>query len=119
MPEYRRRLPHFHRDDAYIFLTWRLWGSLPRNSVVRSRLDRQAIPPAPPTCYLTPGHAFAAADRILHRDCSGPLWLNQPRIARMVAETIVAGESERGFYELYAWAIMPNHVHLSHQIGRA
>jgi len=32
MLEYRRRLPHFHPDDAYIFLTWRLWGSLPRTT---------------------------------------------------------------------------------------
>ena len=57
-------------------------------------------------------HAFVAADRVLHRDRSGPLWLNQPRIARLVVEAIVVGESERGFYELCAWAIMPNHVHL-------
>jgi len=27
-------------------------------------------------------------------------------------ETSVAGEQERRFYELYAWVIMPNHVHL-------
>jgi hypothetical protein len=98
MPEYRRRLPHFHRDDAYLSLTWRLWGSLPQAPVTRP--------------YPTPGHAFVAADRVLHRDRSGPLWLNQPRIARLVVEAIVVGESERGFYELCAWAIMPNHVHL-------
>jgi hypothetical protein len=24
MPEYRRKLPHFHPDQAYLFLTWRL-----------------------------------------------------------------------------------------------
>jgi putative transposase len=98
MPEYRRRLPHFHRDGAYLFLTWRLWGSLPR------------IPS--PLTYPTPGHAFVAADRILHRAHSGPLWLSQPRIANLVLDAILAGESERGFYELCAWAIMPNHVHL-------
>jgi hypothetical protein len=67
MPEYRRRLPHFHRDDAHLFLTRRLWGSLPGKPS--------------PRIYPTPGHAFVAADRILHRDRSGPLWLNQPRIA--------------------------------------
>jgi len=27
-------------------------------------------------------------------------------------ETILAGEQERGFYELVAWVVMPNHVHI-------
>jgi REP element-mobilizing transposase RayT len=98
MPEYRRRLPHFHHYDADLFLTWRLWGSLP------SRWSSHIYP--------TPGHAFVAADRSLHRDRSGPLWLEEPRIAKLVVETIVAGERERGFYELSAWVVMPNHVHL-------
>lgn len=42
MPEYRRRLPHFHPNGSYVFVTWRLWGS----------------PPAKPdlTRHPTPGH---------------------------------------------------------------
>jgi REP element-mobilizing transposase RayT len=98
MLEYRRRLPHFHPDDAYLFLTWRLWGSLP------------AHPLSHP--YPTPGHAFVAADRALDRNAAGPVWLKDPRIARLAMDTIEAGERERGFYELCAWVIMPNHVHL-------
>jgi putative transposase len=98
MAEYRRRLPHFHPDDAYLFLTWRLWGSLP------------ALPPS--HLYPTRGHAFVAADRALEHNRTGPVWLKDPRIARLVVETILAGEKERLFYELYAWAVMPNHVHL-------
>src|SRR5664280_2275065 len=46
MPDYRRRLPHFHPQDAYVFLTWRLWGTLPL------RVDSAARP--------TAGHAFVA-----------------------------------------------------------
>jgi REP element-mobilizing transposase RayT len=53
-----------------------------------------------------------AADRAFDRDRSGPLWLKDPQIARLVAEAIVAGEQERRFYELSAWVLMPNHVHL-------
>ena len=98
MPEYRRRLPHFHPDDAYLFLTWRLWGSLP-------------VPP-PSRLYPTPGHAFVAADRALAPATAGPVWLNDPRIARLVTETIAAAERERNFYELRAWVVVPNHVHL-------
>ena len=81
MPEYRRRLPHFQRDDAYLFLTWRLWGSLPPKPLSHR--------------YPTPGHAFVAADRILHRDRSGPLWLGQPRIARLVIMRWLKGSTAR------------------------
>ncbi len=98
MLEYRRRLPHFQPDDVYVFLTWRLWGSLPAN--------RDS------TTYPTPGHAFIAVDRALASHRSGPLWLKDGRIAALVVQAIRTGESEKHFYELYAWAVMPNHVHL-------
>jgi putative transposase len=97
MAEYRRRLPHFHPDGAYLFVTWRLHGSMP------------VAPPA--VIYATPGHAFAAQDRALGR-CQGQLWLSDTRVARQVAEAILAGESQQGFYELQAWVVMPNHVHV-------
>jgi REP element-mobilizing transposase RayT len=42
----------------------------------------------------------------------GPLWLTDSRIADLVALAILVGERERHFYELYGWAVMPNHVHL-------
>jgi type I restriction enzyme R subunit/putative DNA methylase len=62
--------------------------------------------------YPTPGHAFVAQDRALDWHLSGPLWLRHPPIADLVAESILMGETERQFYELDAWAVMPNHVHL-------
>jgi putative transposase len=98
MPEYRRRLPHFHPDNACLFVTWRLWGSLPAG------VDT--------TACATHGHAFAACDRVLDRRDSGPLWLKDTRIAGIVSSTILIGERERHFYGLCAWAVMPNHVHL-------
>ena len=98
MPEYRRRLPHFHPSESYLFLTWRLWGSLP----VKADLS----------VHSTPGHAFAALDHCFDRSASGPLWLKDPRIADLVSRSIVIGESERRFYHLCAWVVMPNHVHL-------
>jgi len=98
MPEYRRRLPHFHPNDACLFVTWRLWGSLP------ARRDLTRFP--------TPRHAFAVQDRVLDRHPSGPRWLHDPRVADIVAEAILIGECERRFYRLCAWVVMPNHVHL-------
>jgi REP element-mobilizing transposase RayT len=43
---------------------------------------------------------------------TGVRHLSDARIAKVVADTIIAAESERAFYELHAWVIMPNHVHL-------
>jgi REP element-mobilizing transposase RayT len=97
MAEYRRRLPHFHPEGAYLFVTWRLDGSLP-------------VPP-PDIIYATPGHTFAAEDRALAQG-HGHLWLSDTRIARQVAEAIRNGESGKRFYELQAWVVMPNHVHV-------
>jgi REP element-mobilizing transposase RayT len=98
MVNYRRRLPHIHPSDAHVFLTWRLFGSLPATVT---------FAPTP-----TAGHAFVAQDRALERCSSGPRWLKQTRIADLVANSIDVGERERKFYELSAWVIMPNHVHL-------
>ena len=97
MAEYRRRLPHFQPDGEYLFVTWRLHGSLP-------------VAPAD-VIYATPGHAFAAQDRALaqRRDT---LWLSDTSVARHVADTIRDGERKQRFYESQAWVIMPNHVHL-------
>ena len=53
-----------------------------------------------------------AADRALDRPGFGPQWLRDPRIGALVVESIQIGES-RSCYELDAWVVMPNHVHLS------
>src|ERR1700681_687777 len=42
----------------------------------------------------------------------GPSWLEQPRVAACVTETIRDGERVRALYALIAFVVMPNHVHL-------
>ena len=97
MAEYQRRLPHFQPDGEHQFVTWRLAGSLPAAQ--------------PSVLYATPGHAFAAKDRLLARG-SGPVWLSDTRVAQRVAEAILTGDFDKGLYDLQAWVVMPNHVHL-------
>jgi putative transposase len=97
MFESRRKLPQFQPDDAYLFITWRLHGSLPAMQ--------------PDVVYATPGYAFLAQDQALDREV-GPRWLKDSRLADTVAEAIMAGARERRFYELSAWAVLPNHVHM-------
>src|SRR5437667_1812678 len=55
---------------------------------------------------------FVAADRVLDRSASGPKWLEVEAIADLIAGTIQIGEHERYLYELAAWVVMPNPVHL-------
>ena len=43
---------------------------------------------------------------------SGPSWLNDPRIADKLAEALLHGANVRRSYDLFAWVIMSNHVHL-------
>jgi len=96
MPDYQRHLPHCHPGGAYLFVTWRLEGSLPA--------------PVPEVIYATPGHRFAAEDRALAQG-RGPRWLSDSRVAAKLAEILQAGERQN-LYELCAWVIMPNHVHI-------
>ena len=96
MPNYRRRLPHWYPEGAYLFVTWRLHGSHPA--------------PPPEVIHATPGQTFVRNDRALAQ-AKGPVWLSDPRVASTVEQAIREGES-RDLYELHAWVVMPNHIHL-------
>jgi len=58
------------------------------------------------------GAAFVAQDRELDRAASGPLWLKNAQVADCVSGILVAGMSRWQFYELFAWMVMANHVHV-------
>jgi REP element-mobilizing transposase RayT len=90
---YRRKLPHWIPDDSVIFVTWRLAGS---------------VPPIRPE-ILTAENTGRTPSVRLRRD--GPVWLLDPRVARIVDQAIQHGET-RGFYSLCDSVIMPNHVHV-------
>ena len=91
--EYRRNLPHFQPDGATRFITFRLHGTLP-------------LP-----CGRD-GRAFVIADRELERTTLGPDWLKEPPIATCVTQIIIDGDRVRSLYDLIAFVVMPNHVHL-------
>ena len=98
MPEFHvRRLPHYYSVGHPIFLTWRLFGSLPAN---------RAFP-----AVTTSGKAFAAMDHLLDTARTGPLHLRRPEFAEMVVEAIRHRERE-GLYTIHNFVVMANHVHL-------
>jgi putative DNA methylase len=93
---YERTLPHWHPEDAAVFVTWRLHGTEPYK---------------PAFVGLPPGKAFAEFDRWLAK-AAGPMWLSDSRVAQCVADTLRYGQDQLKLYELLAWVIMPNHVHI-------
>jgi putative transposase len=95
---YERHLPHWQPENAALFVTWRLYGSLPR--IVHVLKDQ------------TPGKAFVAIDRELDKAATGPRSLQDQRVAQCVADTLQYGEKQLGLYELCAWVLMVNHVHI-------
>jgi putative transposase len=99
METHRRRLPHLYPPDKPLFVTWHLYGSLPYNFY-------------PPPHNLNAGQAFVWMDRHLDAALSGPRYLQQEGIARLVQDSIHHGEQQLKSYDLHAYAIMANHVHL-------
>ena len=61
---------------------------------------------------MPPGRAFVAADRELDCAASGPWWLKNPEVADHVSRILLLGASQWGLYELLAWVVMANHVHV-------
>jgi type I restriction enzyme R subunit/putative DNA methylase len=51
-------------------------------------------------------------DHLLGEGRSGPLYLLQPPLAQMITESIRYGSDVLKQYELHAFVVMPNHVHV-------
>jgi REP element-mobilizing transposase RayT len=51
-------------------------------------------------------------DRLLDHPRTGPLYLRQPDIAKMVIDAIHYREKDLKHYDLHAYVVMANHVHL-------
>ena len=51
-------------------------------------------------------------DRLLDEGASGPLYLPVPEIAEMVVSALLDGERRFYRYQLHAFVVIPNHVHV-------
>jgi REP element-mobilizing transposase RayT len=99
MSYYQRDLPHWQPEGAALFLTWRLQGSLPKEYFESGRDP-------------DPAREFVRQDRILDKAQTGPTWLKDDRVAESVAEALHHADKVLKLYDLRAWVIMSNHVHL-------
>lgn len=97
---YRRHLPHWQKADSALFITWRLFGSLPRRTLSASLKESN------------PGKKFLFLDRQLDRASYGPTWLKNGDLAKIVVDCLNHGTEQLNLYRLSAYVVMSNHVHL-------
>jgi len=123
--DYARNLPHWQPEGKALFITWRLWGTLPASSWnrIKARLNARMTAEGQPgkqkargqECprHLAPsaGEYFAAMDRLLDRCGTGVAWLSDEGVARAVVDSLRRGD-ELQHYRLHAFVLMPNHVHI-------
>jgi len=115
MAFYRRNLPPWHPEGKTLFVTFRLYGSLPA-SLLKNRTGRNAFRSsrqagATEVPKESAGERFLRLDAALDCAKSGPLWLADPEFAAYAEYPILRG-AELGRYLLYAYVVMPNHVHI-------
>ncbi len=94
---FHSRLPHWNRNNASFFVTWRLAGSLPMCATAH--------------LFSCDGSKFVQADRLLDASPTGPYWLMRKDVAGEVRNILLRGDRD-GEYQLGSWVLMPNHVHL-------
>jgi putative transposase len=116
MAFYRRNLPHWIPEARALFITWRLYGSLPSGSLLRARAARSGSATGSAAAAQNgsgtfAGRDFVTIDRYLDSARTGPRWLAEREIAGAVEEAIFRGV-EFGHYLLDVYVIMPNHVHI-------
>ena len=95
---YRRRLPHWQPQEKALFITWRLYGSLP--ATVARNIASKRQPRITKSCDKLPLHdkldeSFFAWDNRLDSAKFGPLWLEDPGVAKLVEKAMQEGESKR------------------------
>ena len=109
-PEWHSRgyLPHFDRANTLQGVTFRLHDSIPSDIIElwKQELGYRENGPADSPEAIKLRHRLEAYANAGHGAC----YLREPRIAEIVQNSLRYFDGER--YLLYAWCIMPNHVHV-------
>ena len=114
----RGRLPHWEKDNATYFITFRLADSLPKSVLERIESERQAIVKTASGLrrHLSADERTRIArlsipviERFLDSG-AGACDLQNSASAEKVANALLYFDEKR--YRLFAWCVMPNHVHV-------
>lgn len=118
---YRRRLPHVQPPNGTFFVTFSLHGAITneRRALFMEQLDlallaaRRSYPEKDDykrEAKRIHEEFFKEYDQLLENDFAGARWLENPKVAGLVQESLKYLDDTQ--WRLIAWCIMPNHVHL-------
>ena len=117
---YRRNLPHIQPPGATMFVTYRLFGSIPDDICQKLITEAERI-----DCeldqikdykkriqqgYLEQERMFAKWDNFLNVATIDPYWLADERIAKIVTDSLHYLHGR--LCDLQAYCVMSNHVHV-------
>ena len=109
--KHRYRLPHWHQDSTYVFITWRLADSLPKSVVEHLSKTRETWLKAHPKPWddkttLEYNKRFTLPFEELLDKAHGSCCLREHH--QIVANAIHHFDGDR--YDLDSFVVMPNHV---------
>ena len=116
---YRRNLPHIQPIGAAFFVTFRLKDSIPKAKIwnLKNQFDQKVelLEEVNPIdldfqLYNERKRFFAQYDDLLDEIEDGPIYLQQPEIAQLVADQMHRFDGD--LYRLIAYSILPNHAHI-------
>ncbi len=109
------------------FVTFRLANSLPKETIVRLREERKQLERElhkdskasqhKERLYELHKRYFGKFDKLLDGASTEPHWLSNSHVVKMVVDAIHYRDSKK--YELIAYSIMPNHVHMVITVERS
>lgn len=125
-PYYRRNLPHYHPLHGTFFITFRLANTIPASVIATMReefeiqlaillqkkidlIEKQNRINALENDY------FLKIDRVFDKCTHGPTYLKDKSVAKILTDKIHS--YDKLYYDLIAYTIMPNHVHLLIDLG--
>ncbi len=109
---YKRHLPHWQPEEAELFITFRLADSLPVEAIKRLKYYRKQLQKEAKKNLHSKieSKLFQKYEAFLDQAESGPLWLKEEKVAQIVQKSLHFYDNKD--YDLYAYCIMPNHVHV-------
>ena len=126
---YERNRPHIHPPGATLFVTFRLFGSIPKstirqykakkewldnelNRIQRERNENPSEIAEKQNERLLDfqRYWFRKFEDVLHEANDGRMWLGESAVRQIVADKLLEDDSKK--YRLDAFSIMSNHVHV-------
>lgn len=118
----QQNLPHWEQQGTTYAVTFRLADSLPQTTLQNYRLEKERLtqlldqaqkennPSMEKDCAQQLDNHYHQHLESALDDGHGSCHMKNPELAQIVADAITHFDGER--YDLAAWCVMPNHVHL-------